>query len=210
MKYITDPPPSKGDPTLPDWEIWDALFDSFSQQSNVSRDFELYEKFFTTKQSGKPLSKYYSSLKSLWDLLLQHRPFTSDLAQQKRYWEDFMLASLLFGLDSELRGFKDQILASETLPMAANAYSHLSRSSLGQSSNVSLNVAPILGSSAFVSSTGVRGNFHGHGRANSRGGIGRNFCGSSRGGGRTDGRGDRKCNHCHATNHLSLIVGRSS
>ncbi|KAG5557509.1 hypothetical protein RHGRI_007669 [Rhododendron griersonianum] len=76
MKYITYPPPSKGDPTLPDWEvedsnlmgrfwhslephvattvefcdtskqIWDALSDSFSQQSNVSRVFELYENFY--------------------------------------------------------------------------------------------------------------------------------------------------------------------
>jgi hypothetical protein len=43
-----------------------------------------------------------------------------------------MIASLLFGLDSGLRGFKDQILASETLPSAANAYSRLLRSSLGQ------------------------------------------------------------------------------
>ena len=43
-----------------------------------------------------------------------------------------MVASLLSGLDSNLSGFKDQILASETLPTIANAYSRLLCSSLGQ------------------------------------------------------------------------------
>ena len=34
-----------------------------------------------------------------------------------------MIASLLSSLDSDLCGFKDQILVSETLPTAINAYS---------------------------------------------------------------------------------------
>lgn len=249
MKFITDSPPPKGDASLSDWEaedsdlmcrlwhslephvaitvefcdtskqIWDALAESFSQKSNVSRVFELYEQIFTTKQSGKSLPEYYSTLKSLWDQLLQHRPFTSDLQQQQRYWEDFMVASLLFGLDSDLKGFKDQILASETLPTAANAYSRLSRSSLGQSSHLPRSVAPTPESSALVSSHGGQGNYRGpvrsFGRGDGRnfqgnGGFGRgdsrNFHGSGgngsfRGGGRTGGRGNRKCDHCGATNH---------
>ncbi|KAF7119628.1 hypothetical protein RHSIM_Rhsim13G0000300 [Rhododendron simsii] len=190
-KFITDLPPPKGDASLPEWEeedsdlmcllwhslephiattvefcdtskqIWDALAESFSQLNNVSRVFELYEKICVTKQSGKSLSEYYSTLKSLWDQLLQHRPFTSDLQQQRCYWEDFMVASLLFGLDTDLSGFKDQILAGETLPTAANAYSRLSRSSLGQSSNVPRSVAPIPETSALVSRSGGPGSYRG-------------------------------------------------
>lgn len=45
-----------------------------------------------------------------------------------------MLASLLFGLDYDLRGFKDQMLVSETLPTTTNAYSRLLSSMLGQKS----------------------------------------------------------------------------
>ena len=90
-------------------KIWDSIAESFSHQSNVSRVYEIYEKIFTTRQSGKPLSEYYEQL-------LQYWPLTTDLEQQKRYWEDFMIASLLSSLDSDLCGFKDQILASETLP----------------------------------------------------------------------------------------------
>ena len=87
-----------------------------------------------------------------------------------------MIASLLSGLDSDLRGFKDQILASETLPTAVNAYSRLLHSSLGQNSLVTS-----LDSSALLSSSGGSGNSHG--------------------GGRTSGRGDKKCDHCGGLNH---------
>ncbi|KAF9605352.1 hypothetical protein IFM89_016487 [Coptis chinensis] len=139
-------------------KIWNSLSESFSHQSNVPRVYDLYEQIFATKQSGRTLSEYYGTLKNLWEQLLQHRPFTADLEQQKRHWEEFTIATLLHGLDQELKGFKDQILASESLPTAANAYSRLLRSSLGQSSNPSPN---LIESSAFVSSSSGRGGFHG-------------------------------------------------
>jgi hypothetical protein len=200
LKYLTDNPPDKKDPTYEDWmsgdsvvmgwlwhsmephvsttvefcdsskKIWDSIAESFAHQSNVSQVYEMYEKIFTTKQSGKPLSEYYSTLKNLWNQLLQYRPFTTDLEQQKHHREEFMIASLFSGLDSDLRGFKDQILASETLPTAANAYSRLLRSSLGQNSSVSFE------SAALVSSSGGRGN---SGVVSAGGGRG--FRGGSRG-----------------------------
>ena len=103
-----------------------------------------------------------------------------------------MIASLLFGLDSDLRGFKDQILASETLPTAANAYSRLLSSLLGQNSSVSFEFA------ALVSSSGGCGNSRGGFRGNHGG---RGFCGGSRGSGRIGGCGDRKCDHCGGTSY---------
>ena len=196
--------------------IWDSLAESFSTQSNVSRVYELYEQIFAMRQSGRSLPDYYSSLKTLWDQLLQHRPFTTDVTTQKQHWEEFMMASLLSGLDPELRGFKDQILASDTLPSAANAYSRLLRSSLGQAQST---VGSSLSSSALVSSSGdhgsTRGGFHSSsgsrsssfGSRGSRGGGSRS--GGSRGrfrGGSSSGpgsriRGDRKCTHCGSQGH---------
>ena len=182
LKYWTNNPLDKKDPTYEDWmsgdsivmgwlwhsmephvsttvefydsskKIWDSIAESFAHQSNFFKVYEMYEKIFTTKQSGKPLSEYCSTLKNLWNQLLQYRPFTTDLEQQKHHWEEFMIAFLLSGLDSKLRGFKDQILASETLPTAANAYSRLLCSSLGQNSTVSFQ------SAVLVSSSGGRGN----------------------------------------------------
>ena len=103
-----------------------------------------------------------------------------------------MIASLLFGLDSDLRGFKDQILASETLPTAANAYSRLLSSLLGQNSSVSFEFAALVSSSGGCGNSrgGFRGNHGGHG-----------FCGGSRGSGRIGGCGDRKCDHCGGTSY---------
>ena len=40
-----------------------------------------------------------------------------------------MIASLLFGLDSDPYGFKDHILTRKTLAITANPYSRLLRSS---------------------------------------------------------------------------------
>ena len=139
-------------------KIWDSVAQSFSQQNNVSRVFELYEKIFTTRQSGKSLPEYYSNLKNRWNELLQYRPFTSDLVQQQqRHQEDFMIASLLFGLNTDLRSFKDQILASETLPTATNVYSRLLRSSLGQHSHIPVSSTPSSESSALVLISDGRG-----------------------------------------------------
>ena len=103
-----------------------------------------------------------------------------------------MIAFLLSGLDSKLRGFKDQILASETLPTAANAYSRLLRSSLEQNSSISFE------STALISGSRGRGNSWGGFRGNHGG---RGFRGISRRSGRTGGRGDRKCDHCGGTSH---------
>ena len=111
LKFLTDDPPPKTDAKYDDWmceysmvmgwlwhsmephiastvefcdsskKIWESIFISFSQQSNVSHVCELYDQIFTTLQSGIPLQEYYSILKNLWDQLLQYRPFTYNLEQ---------------------------------------------------------------------------------------------------------------------------------
>jgi hypothetical protein len=39
--------------------------------------------------------------------ILQFQPFTTDLEQRKRHWEEFIIASLLSCLDFNLHGFND-------------------------------------------------------------------------------------------------------
>ena len=60
-------------------EIWDSPAESFLNQSNVSQVYELYKQIFAMRQSGQSLPDYYSSFKTLWDQLLQHRPFTTNV-----------------------------------------------------------------------------------------------------------------------------------
>ncbi|KAF9612291.1 hypothetical protein IFM89_038861, partial [Coptis chinensis] len=44
-------------------KIWLSLQDSYSQEKNISRIYEIFEKMFATKQVGRPLAEYYSTLK---------------------------------------------------------------------------------------------------------------------------------------------------
>lgn len=159
----------------------------------MSRVYEIYEQIFNTKQGDRSLPEFYSTLKGLWEQLLQHRLFTTDLAKQKEHWEEFMIATLLSGLNPSLSGFQDKIIASEKLPTASNAYSRLMRSTLGQSSTVTP-----METSALVSSSGGRGGSRGGYRGGRSGG---------RRGGRSDNRrsnntDDRRCDYCSRTGHL--------
>ena len=88
-----------------------------------------------------------------------------------------MIASLLSGLDIDLRAFKDQILASETLSTATNAYSQLLHSLLRQNF-----IVTSWESLALLTSSGGHGNSHHSG------------C--------TTGHGDRKCDHCCGLNYI--------
>ena len=79
-----------------------------------------------------------------------------------------MIVSMLSSLDSDLRGFKDQILASKTIPAVANAYSCLLHSSLDQSTIVGTTCSTPLKSSVLISSSTQRGGYHGNSRDGSR------------------------------------------
>ena len=129
-----------------------------------------------------------------------------------------MMAFILMGLDYDLQGFKDQILASETLPSAANAYSRLLRSCLGQASSTSESSQP-LSSFALISSSSDRGRIEViflvalvlvdpilvHNYTGSRGSRGGHYShGSSGGSGRGIGAvscGDWKCTLYDALGH---------
>lgn len=108
-----------------------------------------------------------------------------------------MVASLLSGLDPELCGFKDQILAGETHPRSLNAYSRLSCFTLEQSSAMRRSMAPSSASSessTLVSSTGNHGMFQDTRHSSSR---------LFRGGGRMVDVGSQM-HHC-STNHYAAL-----
>ena len=129
--------------------LWNLLY-----QSNVSHVYEIHEKIFTTKQSEKLFSKYYSNLKKSMESITTILTFY--------YWFKATEATLgglndcffVIWFNSVLNGFKAWILASETLPLAANTYSWLLCSSLGQNSTVNGTTVSSLESSTLVLSSG--------------------------------------------------------
>ncbi|KAF9602472.1 hypothetical protein IFM89_028486 [Coptis chinensis] len=198
-------------------KIWSSLQDSYSQEKNISHIYEIFEKMFATKQAGRPLAEYYSTLKGLWEELILYQPFSGDVEVQKAQREEFHVALLLYGLDPEYKVFKDQILAGEKLPTSSNAFSRLSRASVEHSTPSAPCEASALISSA-ENRGGSRSGSHGGGRSGSRGGGRSGSRGGSHSGGRggrvghgaiffPSGRGsapreDRKCNFCGKIGHI--------
>lgn len=82
--------------------VWDDLMESYSQDKNMSRIYELYEKIFNFKQGDKSLGEYYSALKGMWEELNLYQPITTDFERPKTQRADFQVAKFLFGLNVNL------------------------------------------------------------------------------------------------------------
>ncbi|KAF9591837.1 hypothetical protein IFM89_008487 [Coptis chinensis] len=145
--------------------VWSSLKEMYSQENNISRIYDMFESLFKTKQGDQP----YSTMKGLWEELLLYQPFTVNLEKQREQHEQFQVDLLLHGLNSKYRVYKDQILASETVLSAAQAFSRLKRKRLEHGEFVPVAKE----SSALLSTPSNRG-----GRGGFGGGRGFNGCGA--------------------------------
>ncbi|KAF9597619.1 hypothetical protein IFM89_020098 [Coptis chinensis] len=239
-KILTDDPPNSNDSTYEDWmgsnsmvltwlwnnmepkvltnvqfsptakRVWSSL-KMYSQENNISRIYDLFESLFKTKQGDQPIDEYYSTMKGLWEELLFYQPFTVNLEKQREQREQFQVALLLHGLNSEYSVYKDQILASETVLFATQAFSRLKRKCLehGEFVPVAKESSALLST---LSNCGGRGGFGGGRGFNGRGTLGNSGFGRVNHGGFGGRRGrvvgigmmgtdKRKCTHCGKDGH---------
>ncbi|KAF9599502.1 hypothetical protein IFM89_038687 [Coptis chinensis] len=178
-KILIGDPLDSTDPTYEDWMASNSMVLTWLwnrmelKENDISRIYDLFESLFKIKQGDQPIDEYYySTMKGLWEELLLYQPFTNDLEKQRQQREQFQVALLLHGLNFEYSVYKDQILASEMVPSAAQAFSCLKQKR--QEHGESLSVAKE--SSALLSIPSNRG---GHGNYTSgRGSYGRGGCGN--------------------------------
>ncbi|GAV86712.1 UBN2_3 domain-containing protein, partial [Cephalotus follicularis] len=107
--------------------VWDDLKDNYSQDKNMNRVYDLYEKMFHLHQSGKPLQDYYNTFKGLAEELNVFQPLTNDIDKLKAQRNEFMVSKFLAGLDPDLQKVKGYILAGETVPSLSDTFSRLQR-----------------------------------------------------------------------------------
>ena len=93
--------------------VWNDLQESFSQDTNLSRVYDLYERLFNCKQGDRSIAEFYSSLKGIWEELNVHQPLTTDLNTLKAQRAKFQVATFLSSLSSELQPLKSQLLAGD-------------------------------------------------------------------------------------------------
>lgn len=130
--------------------VWDDLMESYLQDKNMSRFYELYEKIFNFKQGDKSLEKYYSALKGMWEEFHLYQLITTDFERLKTQQTEFQVAKFLSSLNVDLQPVKSQLLAGERVPTMNEAFCQIQRivppSSMSSKDN-----------SAFVASRGGRG-----------------------------------------------------
>lgn len=91
------------------WECW--------------RGLQCVEKIFTVKRSDKALAEYCRLFKAMWEELQIYHPLITELKTLKRQREESQTAVCLCGLGPEYALIKGEIIARETLPSLAVAYS---------------------------------------------------------------------------------------
>ncbi|XP_020217601.1 uncharacterized protein LOC109801040 [Cajanus cajan] len=102
--------------------IWTDLKDRFSQ-SDLLRIVELQEEIYGIKQGSRPVSKYYTSLKSLWEELDNYRPFPDCQCSSKTYHQQNFIIRFLKGLEDRFSIVRSQILLMDPLPPISCVFS---------------------------------------------------------------------------------------
>ena len=110
-------------------EVWDAVKMSYLAVSNFSQVNELMKKSFQSRQGGRPLSKYYNELNSIFLELDYCRPndmeCTNDIEKLRKRTVEDRIYIYLAGLDHNLDQVSGRILATSPLPILEEAYSQV-------------------------------------------------------------------------------------
>ena len=87
----------------------DTLEEMCSNEQNISRVVDLYEKLFSLLKDGCSLSDYYSELKGFLDELDYYQPLILDLKVLQWYRDELAVAKFFF-----LTGYLLRQLSSKT------------------------------------------------------------------------------------------------
>ncbi|XP_042502356.1 uncharacterized protein LOC122079725 [Macadamia integrifolia] len=107
--------------------VWNDLKETYSQEKNMTRIYDIYEKLFQFRQSDKPLSEYYSTFRGMVEELNVFQPLTVDIDKLKAQRNEFFVAKFLAGLNNDLKAVKGHLLAGDTVPTLNDTYSRLQR-----------------------------------------------------------------------------------
>lgn len=81
------------------YAVWTFVKETYGQEGNIQRIYELCKDLFLTKQGTKPLHEHYSYVKSKWEELNLYQPYPQDLTTWKKQREELKVISFLAALD---------------------------------------------------------------------------------------------------------------
>ncbi|XP_042482289.1 uncharacterized protein LOC122062709 [Macadamia integrifolia] len=165
--------------------VWNDLKETYSQEKNMTRIYDIYEKLFQYRQSDKPLAGYYSAFRDIVEEFNVFQPLITDIDKLKAQCNEFFVSKFLAGMNNDLKAVKGHLLAGDTVPTLNDTYSRLQRITSSTKPDQSSK-----DNSAFHANRG-RGRGHGGGR----GSVGRGS------GGQPSERTACQCTFCGKPNH---------
>ncbi|XP_042511652.1 uncharacterized protein LOC122086742 [Macadamia integrifolia] len=98
--------------------VWDDLRETYSQEKNMTRIYDIYEKLFWFFQSEKSLSEYYNTFRGMVEKLNVFQPLTTDIDKLKAQRNEFFISKFLAGLNNDLKAVKSHLrcITSSTKP----------------------------------------------------------------------------------------------
>lgn len=103
-------------------DIWYDLHERFSQ-GDLLRIAELQEEIYGLSQGNRPVSEFYTALKTLWEELHKYRLFVSSSCAAKTYHQQHFIILFLKGLDECFSVVHSQILLMDSLPAINRVFS---------------------------------------------------------------------------------------
>src|SRR3954468_15676301 len=109
-------------------EIWDACKETYGNETNISRVYELHGQLHSLKLADKSYQDYYSQFRSIITELEIYQPVVPDINTIKQQCNDLYVCAFLDGLPPDVRKqLNGQVFNSATVPSLASVYGLLIR-----------------------------------------------------------------------------------
>ncbi|XP_042401270.1 uncharacterized protein LOC121991323 [Zingiber officinale] len=113
------------------YELWENINQMYSDLENQSQIFELTLKLGELRQGEEPVTKYFNSLKRIWqdlDLFYAYEwKNVEDGQYHKKTMEDSRIFKFLAGLNVEFDGVRRRIIGRRPLPSLGEVFSKVRR-----------------------------------------------------------------------------------
>lgn len=108
-------------------EVWDSVWETYSDLENSSQIFELKTKLWQSKQGSRDVTSYYNEMVSLWQELDQCHDDVwenvNDCTRQKKREENDRVYMFLAGVNRDLDEVKGRVLGRWPLPSIREVFS---------------------------------------------------------------------------------------
>src|SRR3954466_11581554 len=116
-------------------EIRDACKETYGNETNIFRVYELHGQLHSLKLDDKSYQDYYSQFQSIITELEIYQPVIPDIATIKQQRNDLYICTFLDGLPPDIRQqLNGKLFSSEKVPSVASVYSQLRRTPVISSS----------------------------------------------------------------------------